>query len=210
LKRIFVIVFMIVPLAAPVKAQMAPCRDFTIGPTLQVEACNSVIGVFGLGGIGSYSQRTNAFLLRGAAFARKGDKVNATADYQHAIRMADDSTVRADQPFWHTQRCWVRAVAGIDLDIALSQCNEALRLRPNLQAALDSRGFVYLRLRRYRDAIADYNAALKQNPRLPYSLLGRAVAKFHLGDNAGAKDDATAAEAIEPAIIKEFTAYDLE
>jgi tetratricopeptide (TPR) repeat protein len=210
LKRIFVIVVMLLPLAVPAEAQMASCRDFTIGPTLQVEACNNVIGVFGFGSIGSYSQRIRAFLLRGAAFARKGDKVNATADYQQAIRMADDSADRAGQPFWHNQRCWARAVAGLDLDIALAQCNEALTLHPNLDEVLDSRGFVYLRLRRYRDAIADYDAALKQNPRSPSSLLGRAVAKFHLGDDAGAKDDATAAEAIEPAIIREFTAYDLE
>jgi len=41
-------------------------------------------------------------------------------------------------------RCWARTVIG-DLQAALKDCNEALRLRPNFVDALDSRGLVNLK-----------------------------------------------------------------
>jgi tetratricopeptide (TPR) repeat protein len=40
-------------------------------------------------------------------------------------------------------RCWTRAVSGENLDIALADCNEAIRLEPGSAAALDSRGLVH-------------------------------------------------------------------
>src|SRR6185369_10684600 len=40
-------------------------------------------------------------------------------------------------------RCWARALAGQELDLALTDCNNALRRSPNAAAILDSRGLVY-------------------------------------------------------------------
>ena len=60
---------------------------------------------------------------------------------------------------WNS-RCWTRAVIG-QLQAALSDCNEALRLRPDFANALDRRGFVHLQSGRYDHAIADYDAALR-------------------------------------------------
>jgi tetratricopeptide (TPR) repeat protein len=209
LKRFFVILAALSLTASPGTAQQPSCRDFTLGPTLQIDACTDVIGIFGFG-TPNYNERLLAFLYRGAAYARRGDKVNATADYQQAIRLSDDSANRANQSLWHNQRCWTRAVAAIDLDVALGECNESLKLRPNYATALDSRGFLYLRLHRYTSALADYEAALKLTPRLPSSLLGRAVAKLYLGDDAGARGDVAAAKAASPGIVEEFTAYGMQ
>jgi hypothetical protein len=77
-------------------------------------------------------------------------------------------------------RCWARTVIG-DLQAALKDCNEALRLRPNFVDALDSRGLVNLKSGQTKNAIADFDAALKINPRLTSSLYGRGLAKKRIG-----------------------------
>jgi len=48
---------------------------------------------------------------------------------------------------------------------ALDDCSRALRLNPNYLPALVIRGFVNLKLNQLDSAIADYDAALKINPK---------------------------------------------
>ena len=62
-----------------------------------------------------------------------------------------------------------------DLQAALKDCNEALRLRPNFVDALDSRGLLNLKSGLAKNAIADFDAALRINPRLTSSLYGRGL-----------------------------------
>jgi tetratricopeptide (TPR) repeat protein len=50
---------------------------------------------------------------------------------------------------------------------------------------LDTRGFVYLKLGQTENAIKDYDAALKLNPKLAGSLYGRGLAKTRKGDRNG-------------------------
>ena len=47
--------------------------------------------------------------------------------------------------------------ANRDLPQALADCDESLRLGPGNANTLDSRGFVYLRLDRLNEAIAEYD-----------------------------------------------------
>src|SRR5438876_8303412 len=54
-------------------------------------------------------------------------------------------------------RCWTRAIANKMLEVALSDCDESLRLRPDDAYTLHSRGFVYFRMGRYDKAIADFD-----------------------------------------------------
>jgi tetratricopeptide (TPR) repeat protein len=72
---------------------------------------------------------------------------------------------------------------------------------------LDSRGFVYLKLGDYDRAIADYDAALKNNPKIAYSLYGRGVAKLKKGDNDSGNSDIAAAKAINPDSAEDFVRY---
>jgi cytochrome P450 len=90
-------------------------------------------------------------------------------------------------------RCWVRAVLGRDLLLALADCNESLRLRPENADTLDSRALVELKLGQLDRAREDYDAALKIYPRLADSLYGR-------GDVAGARVDLAAAKTLDPGI----------
>ena len=75
-----------------------------------------------------------------------------------------------------------------------ADCNEALKLKPDYINALDSRGFVLLRMGKYDEAIADYDAALQIEPNKVASLYGRGMAKRRKGDYAGGNIDIAAAK----------------
>lgn len=89
-------------------------------------------------------------------------------------------------------------------------CNESLRLEPNAAATFDSRGLVYLKLGQWELAIADYDSALRLNPKLPSALCGRGFAKLKAGDLAGGKTDVAAAKAVAQNIVKEFARYGVQ
>ena len=100
-------------------------------------------------------------------------------------------------------RCWARARGGQGLDIALRDCNAALRARPGTASFLDSRGLVQLRRGDWAKALADYDTALAAEPKLAWSLYGRGLAKLHSGDATGANADIAAAIAIQPHIAED-------
>ncbi|HEY2875569.1 MAG TPA: hypothetical protein VGJ56_26815 [Reyranella sp.] len=54
------------------------------------------------------------------------------------------------------------------------------------------------------NAVADYDNALKHNPKLPSSQFGRGVAKRGKGDLSGGDADIAAAKAIDPGISDEM------
>ncbi len=97
-------------------------------------------------------------------------------------------------------RCWSRALANVDLDKALDDCNRALRIRKADAGFLDSRGMVYLRRGDYPHSIADYDAVLARQPGSAWSLLGRGLARLRAGQEDAGKADLAAAKTIEPDI----------
>ncbi len=97
-------------------------------------------------------------------------------------------------------RCWVRMLAGVQLDAALDDCNGALRGDGDNWAYLDSRGWVYLRLGRDRDALADFDASIAAHPENAMSLYGRGTVKKRLGDATGGDADLAAARKLRPGI----------
>jgi tetratricopeptide (TPR) repeat protein len=96
-------------------------------------------------------------------------------------------------------RCWARAVANIDLDDALADCNRAIRAGASPDR-LDSRGLVYFLQAKYPLAIGDYNAALKLDPNMAWSLYMRGLTKIAMGESESGKADQAAARAIQPDI----------
>lgn len=104
-------------------------------------------------------------------------------------------------------RCWARALSGESLDLALSDCNAALRRRPDTPAFLDSRGLVYLRQGNYDKAIADYDAALRSQPKAAWSLYGRGLARLHKGLTGPGQADIAAANALDPRIAARARSY---
>ena len=104
-------------------------------------------------------------------------------------------------------RCWMRALANVDLDKALDDCNRAIK-RDGMQAAyLDSRGLVHFRMGDFKAAIADYDSALKLEPDLAWSLYMRGLAKDALGPASAGKADRTAATALQADVADRAVEY---
>ena len=145
-------------------------------------------------------------LTLGHLYEHLRDYPAAIAQYDRwiEVRKLDD----VGMPAARNSRCWVRALAGLELDRALADCNAAVRARPKVAAFLDSRGLVYLRKGQYAKAITDYDAALVLNSKLPWALYGRGIAKKHLGRDGQA--DVAAATALSPHIAAEVAAAAVE
>jgi tetratricopeptide (TPR) repeat protein len=106
-------------------------------------------------------------------------------------------------------RCWVRALANVELDKALDDCNRAIRRDGDKAAYLDSRGLARFRRRDFAAALADYDAALKLAPQQAWSLYMRGMTKIALGQADAGKADQTAAAAISPDIAEEVASFGL-
>ena len=105
--------------------------------------------------------------------------------------------------------CYDKATAGIMLESALQDCNDALKLSPNNPGFEDSLGMVYLKLGKLDDAISAYSKVLSE-ALLPSSYLGRALAYRRRGNAAAAQKDRTEANSLMPGIEAEFAGYGLK
>ena len=90
------------------------------------------------------------------------------------------------------------AAASGQLQAALADCNESIRLGSNSSNSLDSSGFVYLRLGRWDEAMTDSDAALRPDPRNAWAFFERGIANLRNGDRAGGDADISASRAIDP------------
>ncbi len=138
---------------------------------------------------------------RAAAYEAKGLYERAIADFDEVFRL---------EPFDQyvlSFRCAARAHWGRQLDLALKDCGQALDRRNGDEFTLEQRGLIYLRLGRYREAIADYTGALKSYDGRVESLYGRGIAKLRTGDTAGGQADIAQATSIKADISKTFAAW---
>ncbi|HAJ47701.1 MAG TPA: hypothetical protein DCL54_14090, partial [Alphaproteobacteria bacterium] len=151
--------------------------------------------------IAQSASAADAYYRRAIANVRQAKIVEALGDYDQAIAL---------QPASHTflnGRCWFRATQGIDLDLALKDCDEAVRLRPDFAAAIDSRAFVLLRLERFAEARQAYDLALQSQPSSAWAFYGRGLARLREGDTAGGRTDLAMAMQIQPGIDQEFAKF---
>lgn len=109
------------------------------------------------------------------------------------------------------RRCWIRALDGTELTLALDDCNGALRraerASPLFAEATDSRALVYLRSGNCASAIEDYDATLKIRSASAWSLYGRGLCRRHLGNVAAGDEDMARAKALSPQIDGEFARH---
>jgi len=155
--------------------------------------------------IGLMNTFADAFAARGDAYADLGQHDKAAEDYA-----ALDALGPVDGPMDLNGRCWVRAVRGRPLDLALADCNESLRgdmTEKEKSAALDTRCFVYFRMGNYAAAIADCDTALKLDQSSTGSLYVRDLAKLRSGDAAGGNADIARAQTISHRIAEEYAVW---
>jgi tetratricopeptide (TPR) repeat protein len=136
----------------------------------------------------------------GTLYSRAGAFGLAIAQYDLWL---DKHPPEARTPDAYANRCRSRAMLGLELDKALSDCNRAVKAREDAPFFLDSRGLTHLRMGSYDKAIADYDAVLRIQPKNPWALYGRGLAKLHKGQKAEGEADVAAAKASGPRIVAE-------
>ena len=141
--------------------------------------------------------------LRGHFYRSRGNYRLAIADFSAAI------AVRPLRDRAWNSRCWTRLLANEDLTKALSDCDRALELNPLSTNALDSRGFVLLRMNRFAEAIGSFSKALRIDAKLASSWFGRGAAKLSIRNRGGARDIARA-KLLEPGIAGRFLSYGIK
>lgn len=127
----------------------------------------------------------------------------AIADADRAAELSPDNAG------YHNQRCWTRAVADRDLEVARAACDRSLALAPNTANVLDSRALVAFRQSRFSDAWADYDAAFQLDSRGAGFLYGRGLAALKLGRRAEGQADIVAALGMDAAVAEAYAEYGL-
>jgi tetratricopeptide (TPR) repeat protein/predicted aspartyl protease len=111
-------------------------------------------------------------------------------------------------------RCWLRALQGVDLALALKDCDAALKwaakASPLFSHVSDSRGLVHLRMGEYDKSIADYDASLKADPRNAWAWYGRGIAKLRTQRSAEGQADIAQATALSPKVAAEFGRHGID
>ena len=109
----------------------------------------------------------------------------------------------------HNALCWRQATAGIFLETALKDCEEALKLRQDYSAALSNLGLVLLRLGRFDEALTAYDKSVKRDV-WSEALFGRALVHSAKGNKASAIADRNAALKEDPDVETQFAEYGLK
>lgn len=144
-------------------------------------------------------------LTMGELYEAGNREEDAIAQYDLWIAAHPDD-VRLPHAF--NSRCWARAVRGIDLPLALKDCNAALKRAEKTSGfyarTVDSRGLVYLKMGDYEKATADFDLALKIRPSQFSSLYGRGIAELRAHKTSAGEADLAQAAEKSPNIAKEY------
>jgi tetratricopeptide (TPR) repeat protein len=90
------------------------------------------------------------------------------------------------------------------LDSALADFDEAIRIDPESADAYRNRALIYQDRNDLAGALSDLDRALQINPRLPAALVDRGIARQERGDLAGALADFDAALRINPGLAEAY------
>ena len=134
---------------------------------------------------------------RGIGHAKRGDMQKANQDFE-AARLA------AKVPVELNNMCYAMAVHNVALQTALENCDASLEQEPNAGHTLDSKALTLMRLKRFTEALAVYDAAMKVYGKSTDALYGRGVVKHRLGNKHGGREDTKAALALDPEIGAHF------
>ncbi len=116
---------------------------------------------------------------------------------------------KADDAYLLGSRCWYKALGNVQLESALEDCTKAIQLSDQPSDKLDSRGAVYLRLGKYTEAIADFDAALKITPDYASALYQRSIAYAKTGQQEASDNGLAAALYIDKDVRRTYDFYGL-
>lgn len=101
-------------------------------------------------------------------------------------------------------RCRARARLNQAVDLALADCNAALRKGLRSSQVYEDRALVWLRLAAFDKAVADYKSALALQSKSARSRYGLGVAELRSGQQAQGENDIQTASTLDPAVAGEF------
>jgi tetratricopeptide (TPR) repeat protein len=157
--------------------------------------------------------QADARLRLASLYGLAGEYAGAVHQYDLWVEYHPDDV---NMPYALASRCGSEAEANVDVDRAVDDCNTALRLmrKSGLHqmsaTTISNRGLAYLRLGRTDDAIGDFDAALKQNPRIAPALFGRALAELRKGETVQGQADITSAGRLDRKIAEYFAGIGLK
>ena len=187
------------------------CGKPTLAPAVIYQDCVMFIRMFGND---EYyrPQLAQVLFFLATAYIRKAQTEVATKTFGLALdaielvlRQPHGSS--SDNSEILNNRCWTKAVSGIELNSALADCDEALKLTPNSPDTLDARAFVLYRQGKYRDALTAYDVALTCKSDNASALFMRGVTKFQLGDEPGGDSDVKVARTKDADIDALYAGY---
>ncbi|CAN5121302.1 hypothetical protein BH11PSE2_BH11PSE2_14710 [soil metagenome] len=116
-----------------------------------------------------------------------------------------DKAVKAQprNPAFLDQRCLARMQAGVQLDLALADCEAAVVLAPAKTTYVQTRALTQLKRGAFAEAERDF-AAAKAKDHSPYSGYGRGLALLKAGKTAEGRAELAEASAQDPSIRKTF------
>ncbi|MEZ5958342.1 MAG: hypothetical protein R3C27_14150 [Hyphomonadaceae bacterium] len=148
--------------------------------------------------------------LREALDGRSSVQQQQIVAYQNDLAMLNEALQRTPSDAGLlNNRCWLRAVNGDNLDLALADCNASLATVPNDANVHDSRGLVQFKRGDYAASFADYDAAVQIEPERGHFLYGRGLARIALGQTAEGDADLVHAEELEPGVVEAYSSYNI-
>jgi tetratricopeptide (TPR) repeat protein len=136
---------------------------------------------------------------RAEVYALTGQGDLALADTAHVFRLAPDAATS------YAIRCRTRAILKADLDKALADCSQALKIDSKNTQVLGASGFLQYQLGHMKDAAGYFDQALGISPRLAGALYIRGIIELHAGNSAAGNADIAAATEQNPAIADGFS-----
>lgn len=106
-------------------------------------------------------------------------------------------------------RCYYRVILK-DLDGALKDCEEAIRIDPDLVVAHHSYGVVRLALGQWDAALESFDEALSRNPKYADAIFGKAIVLKRKGFGNAAEEAFAEARRLNPKIDENHRELDLE
>lgn len=114
------------------------------------------------------------------------------ADYANAL----DGLGRALQTGF-ADRCKRRALAGLELDAALKDCDAVLQMNASNEVARHARGVVEFRMANWQAALAEFDSVLATHPNAADSLYMKGIVERRMGNAAAGDTDIAAARTID-------------
>ncbi len=153
---------------------------------------------------------SKAYYRRGLARQALGDPQGAIADFSRAIALRatqgeePSGAVATDQAELYLQRA-AAYLSSNALEAALADCEQALRLNPELALAYFYRGLARQGLRDPAGALSDFNRALELDPQLAKAYLNRGIAHLDLSHLEAALADLSQAIALDPSDARAYS-----